>query len=91
MANTNFATDGTLGVKIDRVQSTPEFEVGKVVIGTNGRSYVYVGPAANAISAAATCTVTGAFAVNNTAGSYTADTAFATGDYGWVRKTTSPF
>ena len=31
-----------------------------------------------------------AFALTDTAGSYTADVAFASGEYGWVRKTTSP-
>lgn len=70
--------------------SSPEFKVGTTQLDDANRTWVYVGPAANAISAAATCTVTGTFAVNNTAGSYTADTAFATGNYGWVRKTTSP-
>lgn len=79
-----------VGANPSRRTSSPEFKVGTTQLDDANRTWVYVGPAANAISAAATCTVTGAFAVNNTAGSYTADTAFATGDYGWVRKTTSP-
>ena len=79
-----------VGTNPSRRTSSPEFKVGTTQLDDANRTWVYVGPAANAISAAATCTVTGAFAVNNTAGSYTADTAFATGDYGWVRKTTSP-
>lgn len=87
MANTYFQTGHLLGVKLDRTSTSPEFPVGQTCRGNANRSYVYVGPAANAISAAATCTVTGAFAVNNTAGNYTADVAFASGDYGWVRKT----
>lgn len=91
MANANFATDRTMGANFTRTDTSPAFKVGHVVTGTNGRAYMYVGPAANAISAAAACTVTGAFAVNQTAGSYTAVPAFATGDYGWVYKTTSPF
>lgn len=79
-----------VGANPSRRTSSPEFKVGTTQLDDANRTWVYVGPSANAISAAATCTVTGAFAVNNTAGSYTADTAFATGDYGWVRKTTSP-
>ena len=79
-----------VGANPSRRTSSLEFKVGTTQLDDANRTWVYVGPAANAISAAATCTVTGAFAVNNTAGSYTADTAFATGDYGWVRKTTSP-
>lgn len=79
-----------VGANPSRRTSSPEFKVGTTQLDDSKRTWVYVGPAANAITAAATCTVTGAFAVNNTAGSYTADTAFATGDYGWVRLTTSP-
>jgi hypothetical protein len=79
-----------VGAQASRRTSTPEFKVGTTQLDDSNRTFVYVGPATNAIAAAATCTVTGAFAVNNTAGTYTADAAFATGEYGWVRKTTSP-
>ena len=79
-----------VGANTERRTAIPEFAVGTPMLARDNRTYVYVGPAANAIAAAATCTVTGAFAVNATAGSYTADAAFATGEYGWVRKTTSP-
>ena len=79
-----------VGAQANRRTSTPEFKVGTTNLDDSNRTYVYVGPAANAIAAGATCTVTSAFAVNNTAGSYTADTAFAPGEYGWVRKTVSP-
>ena len=78
------------GAQANRRTSTPEFKVGTTNLDDRNRTFVYVGPATNAIAAAATCTVTGAFAVNATAGNYTADTAFAAGDYGWVRKTASP-
>lgn len=91
MANTNYATDGLVGANFSRTDTVPAFKPGQVATGTNGRSYMYVGPAANAIAANAACTVTGAFAVNNTAGTYTSEVAIATGEYGWVRKTTSPF
>jgi len=79
-----------VGANPSRRTSAAEFKVGTTELDDSNRTWVYVGPAANAITAAATCTVTGAFAVNNTAGNYTADTAFATGEYGWVRKTTTP-
>ena len=78
------------GAQANRRTSTPEFKVGTTNLDDSNRTFVYVGPATNAIAAAATCTVTGAFAVNATGGNYTADTAFAAGDYGWVRKTASP-
>jgi hypothetical protein len=79
-----------VGANTDRRTTNAEFKVGTPCLAEGNRTYVYVGPSTNAITAAAACTVTGAFVVNNTAGTYTADTAFATGDYGWVRKTTSP-
>lgn len=78
------------GATPSRRTQTPEFKPGHAALDDQNRTWVYVGPATNTIAAAATCTVTGTFVVNNTAGNYTADTAFATGDYGWVRKTTSP-
>lgn len=85
-----FTTTPVIGVQFNKRPTVPEHKVGMPVLSDQNETWVYVGPAANAISAAATCTVTGAFAVNNTAGNYTADTAFATGEYGWVRKTTTP-
>ena len=91
MPNTNYGVGGTLGVKLDRTSTVPEFKVGQVEIGNNARSWLYVGPAANAVPAGGACTVTAAFAVNNTAGPYTAPTGFAGGEYGWVHKTASPF
>lgn len=87
MANTNYQVGGLLGAKFDRTAASPEFTLGQTARGNGNKAWVYVGPAANAITAAATCTVTGAFAVNNTAGNYTAPVAFSTGDYGWVFKT----
>jgi hypothetical protein len=79
-----------VGAKFARRTTSREFQPGSSTTDDSNRTWVYVGPAANTINAAAACTVTGAFAVNNTGGNYTADTAFATGEYGWVRKTTSP-
>lgn len=85
-----YSTGGLIGANTDRRTSNAEFHVGCPLIGADNNTYVYVGPAANAIADAATCTVTGAFAVNNTAGNYTADKGFTAGQYGWVRKTASP-
>jgi len=81
---------GKLGIDYAKRGTTPDFTVGTPDFDNANRSWVYVGPAANAVAAAATCTVTAGFAVNATAGNYTADTAFASGEYGWVRKTASP-
>lgn len=81
---------GASDTAVRTTQRESRFKPGTSAIDDQNRTWVYVGPAANAIAAAATCTVTGAFAVNNTAGNYTADQAFALGEYGWVRKTTSP-
>ena len=79
-----------VGANTDRRTTTKEFVVGTPLLAADNKTYVYVGPSTNAITAAATCTVTGAFVVNNAAGNYTADTAFASGEYGWVRKTATP-
>jgi hypothetical protein len=79
-----------IGANPSRRTTSAEFKVGTSNLDDSNRTWVYVGPATNAIAAAATCTVTAAFAVNNTAGSYTADAAFAAGEYGWVRKTATP-
>jgi hypothetical protein len=89
MVNAHFNIDGTIGVKFDRRTTTPEFELGTTAIGKSGRAWTYV-QAAEAV-ATGTCTVSGAFALTDAAGSHTADTAFASGEYGWVYRTTSPF
>ena len=83
-------TSGIVGANPSRRTTTPECAVGTPSLDNGNRTFVYVGPATNVIAAAATCTVTGAFVVNNTPGTYTADAAFAAGEYGWVRKTASP-
>jgi hypothetical protein len=62
--------------------------LGTPQIGIANDTFVYV--LASGSIATGTCTVDAAFTVTDTAGSYTADTAFASGEYGWVRKTTSP-
>lgn len=79
---------GLAGANSDRRTTTAEFKLGTPALDTDNRTWVYV-KASEAV-ATGTCTVSGAFALTDAAGTYTADTAFASGDYGWVRKTTSP-
>ena len=86
MANSTF---GVLGfVTPQFAQRDTVMTLGTPQIGALNDTWVYV-QASEAV-ATGTCTVSAAFALTDTAGSYTADTAFASGDYGWVRKTTSP-
>lgn len=76
------------GVNFARRTTTKEFKLGTPQLDDSNQTWVYV-QASEAV-ATGTCTVSGAFALTDAAGSYTADTAFASGEYGWVRKTTTP-
>lgn len=76
------------GANPSRRTTHREFTLGTAQIDDNNRTWVYV-QASEAV-ATGTCTVSGAFALTDAAGNYTADTAFVSGEYGWVRKTTSP-
>ena len=77
-----------VGPQASRRTSNREFTLGTAQIDDSNRTWVYV--QASESVATGTCTVSAAFALTDAAGSYTADTAFAAGEYGWVRKTTSP-
>ena len=77
-----------VGPQASRRTSTREFTLGTAQIDDSNRTWVYV-QASEAV-ATGTCTVSAAFALTDAAGNYTAETAFAAGEYGWVRKTTSP-
>lgn len=78
-----------VGANTDRRTTAKEFKLGTIATGTDGSSYTYVqAPAAVAGAAVVVLTVP-AFTVATGAGTHTADTAFAAGDYGWVRRTTS--
>lgn len=81
-----------IGGNVDRRTQTQELIPGTPAFGNDGSAWIYVGPATAAVAANATAaTVTGTFSINATAGgSYKVTTAFAVGDYGWARKTTSP-
>lgn len=77
-----------VGVNFARRTTTKEFKLGTPQLDDDNRTWVYV-QASEAV-ATGTCTVSGAFALTDAAGNYTADTAFASGECGWVRKTTTP-
>ena len=77
-----------VGAAAARRTTTREFKLGTVQVDDSNQTWVYV-QASEAV-ATGTCTVSGAFALTDAAGNYTADVAFVSGEYGWVRKTTSP-
>ena len=77
-----------VGAQASRRTTNREFKLGTVQLDDSNQTWVYV--QASAAVATGTCTVSAAFALTDAAGSYTADTAFASGEYGWVRKTTTP-
>ena len=77
-----------VGAAAARRTTNREFKLGTAQIDDLNQTWVYV-QASEAV-ATGTCTVSAAFALTDAAGNYTADTAFASGEYGWVRKTTSP-
>ena len=77
-----------VGAAAARRTTNREFKLGTVQLDDSNQTWVYV--QASETVATGTCTVSGAFALTDAAGNYTADAAFASGEYGWVRKTTSP-
>lgn len=88
MANSTFGVLGFVTPQFAQRDTAAVMTLGTPQIGALNDTWVYV-KASEAV-ATGTCTVSAAFALTDTAGDYTADTAFASGDYGWVRKTTSP-
>ena len=87
MAST-FASTPLGGVTFSDRKTTPDFGVGTPVLGNLNDTWVYV-KATEAV-ATGTCSVDASFNLTDAAGNYTAATAFASGEYGWVYKTTSP-
>lgn len=81
-----FAIDGKVGADLEKRSTTPEFKLGTTVLASDNRGYVYV-QANGAIAAAATAAVDSSFQATSGAGGYTADTAFADNEYGFIRKT----
>ena len=76
------------GANFARRTTHKEYTLGTPQLDDSNRTWVYV-QASEAV-ATGTCTVSAGFALTDTAGSHTADVSFASGEYGWVRKTTSP-
>jgi len=87
MAST-FTSTPKIGVNFARRTLVAEHGLGTPVLGNQNDTWVYV-KATEAV-ATGTCTVDASFNLTDAAGNYTADTAFAINEYGWVRKTTSP-
>lgn len=86
MATTDFSTVNPAGANYNRRTTTKEYKLGTQSIGTNATIWTYV--LASEAVATGTCTVNSStFALTDIAGSHTADTAFASGEYGWVRTT----
>ena len=77
-----------VGAQAARRTTNREFKLGTVQLDDSNQTWVYV-QASEAV-AIGTCTVSAAFALTDAAGNYTADATFASGEYGWVRKTTTP-
>ena len=85
MAVTDYPISGEIGANFNRRTTTAEFALGQTARGTNNTVWIYV--LANAAVGTGTCTVNAStFVVTDAAGTYTADTAFAAGQYGWVRQ-----
>jgi len=81
-----YATDGKIADFKAR-SLTPEFKLGTVAIGDQDTAWIYV-VADVAVNAAQAPVMSAAFHLTAaTGGTMTADTAFAIGEYGWVRKT----
>lgn len=86
MANADYLTTPLLGGRLTAPTTTAEHALGTVAFGNGNTSWIYV-QASEAV-ATGTCTVSAAFALTDIAGAHTADVAFASGEYGWVRQTT---
>lgn len=86
MAVSDFSIASLAGANFNRRTTEREFQLGTVAHGTLNTIWIYVLASENV--ATGTCTVnTSTFALTDTGGIYTADTAFLSGEYGWVRKT----
>jgi hypothetical protein len=86
MAVTDYSIAPVAGVNFNRRTTAKEFALGTVVHGTANTIWIYVQASENV--ATGTCTVTGT-TLTDTGGNFTADTAFLSGEYGWVRRTTA--
>ena len=88
MATTDFLTDRKVGAETDArsTANSAGFELGTTARGSNNTAWIYV--KASGSVATGTCTVaSGTFLLTDASGPYTADTAFADLEYGWVKLT----
>ncbi len=86
MAVSDFSQGALAGVNFNHRTTDRQYQLGTVVSGTNNTVWIYV--LASEAVATGTCTVNSStFALTDTGGNFTADTAFASGEYGWVRQT----
>lgn len=76
------------GANFARRTTHKEYNLGTPQLDDSNRTWVYV--QASEDVAIGTCTVSAAFDLTDAAGSYAANAAFASDEYGWVRKATSP-
>lgn len=84
-----FSSTGLVGANSARRTTEKEFNLGTPMITPENTTYIYVRATAP-VAAAAVVTASGGFTIATGAGAYTAEQAFATNEYGWVRKTASP-
>ena len=81
---------GVLGPGMYDRSTTPQVALGTALISDTNQTWVYV-QASVALAAAATCTVSQTTFLATAGTGYTVDVSpFAIGEYGYVRKTTSP-
>ena len=86
MAVTDFAIDGCIAADLHGRRTKADFQLGTTTKGTNNTIWIY-GLASETV-ATGSCTVNPTtFAITDAAGTYTADVAFTSGQYGWVRQT----
>ena len=82
--------NGIIGPGMYDRSQTPQLALGTALISDTNQTFVYV-QASVALAAAAPCTVSQTTFLATAGSGYTVDVnPFAIGDYGFVRKTTSP-
>lgn len=86
---TKLFTNGPMGAGPTRRTTTKEHAIGTVANGDDGTSWIYQGPSGVVVAANGVHTITAGAAAAGTG--YTAETALAVGDYGFTRKTVSPY
>ena len=83
----NFATDGTLGVRIGGAASSAEHRLGTVVNAADNNVLIYV-YANEAIASGTGVELATSFTASaSSGGELTAIYAIASGEYGWVKQT----